>query len=497
MTNEEFCAILRSDFKSLSHKVFNEIAGNSEYSNNWHIDVTCYELMEIINGKGNKLIINVPPRHMKSIICSVALPAFILGHSPTANIICVTYSDDLAAKMALDCRKVIESIWYRELFPATRLLKDRKGISDFETTKGGGRFATSVGGMLTGRGGDIAIIDDPISPKDANSDAIREKTNDWYGNTLVSRLNNKNTGKIIVVMQRTHEQDFTDYLLEIAPSFKLVQMPAIAEADERWEITNYLGKKIVFERKIGEALHPERESLAKLQEIQTSMGSYNFAGQYQQNPTSRGGNIIKREWLRMYDSNEFFQQVRSMQLRGISLCQSWDTAAKIKQENDYSVCITYATAYNPQEQKTNIYILDVFRDRLEIPALVKKGKALYEEMGQKYRFMGRYINKILIEDAGSGIGFAQAMTEAFGSSIVMLIKPEHDKATRVKNIAYLVESGRCLFPGNQQPWWPQFEKELITFPNGKYDDQCDALSQLLSYEVSNSRSMDRYKRLFT
>lgn len=481
---EELQSILRKDFKAFAIKVFTEIAGNSSFSDNWHIDVICDELMGVVNGKNNKLVINIPPRHMKSILCSVALPAFMLGQNPKTQIICVSYSDDLAAKMALDCRRVIESLWYKELFPATRLSKEKKGISDFETTKGGGRFATSIGGTLTGRGGDIAIVDDPISPRDANSDTVREKTNDWYGGTLASRLNDKNTGKIIVIMQRTHEADFTGYLLETSSAFKQIKIPAITEEDEKWKITDYFGKEKVFERKIGEPLHPERESLEKLKETKNEMGSYNFASQYQQNPTSPGGNLIKREWLKFYNLKQLAKDIREGRIKAYRISQSWDTASKAGQDNDYSVCITYLSTYGDKN-----YILHVFREKLEFPDLVKKAKELKEKAQKVYSYLSPYFTDIIVEEMSSGIGLAQSLKEKY-PSIVKPFKPEHDKPTRLKNISHLIENGSCLFPDNKPSWWSAFERELLTFPASKHDDQCDALSQLLTYEITETTNLD-------
>lgn len=224
MNKDILNAILRTDFKSFVEKVFNEVSPSALYMDNWHIDLICSELMSVENGDHNRLIINLPPRYMKSIICSVAFPAFVLGHNPKASLVCVSYNDSLSEKLALDCKKVIESEWYKELFPQTKLSKNKKAVLDFETTNGGGRFSTSVNGTLTGRGGDYLIIDDPIKPADANSDLQRNKVNEWYGNTLYSRLNNKNTGKIIVVMQRIHEEDLTGYLLDSDENFKLIKI---------------------------------------------------------------------------------------------------------------------------------------------------------------------------------------------------------------------------------------------------------------------------------
>ncbi|MCL2673669.1 MAG: terminase, partial [Alphaproteobacteria bacterium] len=229
-----------------------DVASDSTYLDNWHIDVVCNAIWDMYAGNNNRLIVNIPPRSMKSIICSVALPAFLLGHNPKASIICASYSDELAAKFANDCRNVMLSDWYCGLFPFTRLHKSRRAVTDFETTRGGGRLATSIGGTLTGRGGDWIIIDDPLKPIEAFSDLQREKVNEWYGSTLYSRLNDKNTGKILLIMQRLHQNDLTGHLLASNANFKLIRLPAIAEEDENWQITSRItGKPRIITRAKG------------------------------------------------------------------------------------------------------------------------------------------------------------------------------------------------------------------------------------------------------
>ena len=402
VSEKEFLtALLRKDFKSFVVKVFNEVSPNAIYSDNWHVDVICNELMNILEGKENRLIINIPPRYMKSIICSIAFPAFILGHNPKASIIAVSYSDELASKLALDCKKIMEAQWYKEIFPNTRLSKNKKSVNDFETTKGGGRYATSVNGTLTGRGADFIIIDDPIKPMDAMSDLLREKTNDWYGNTLYSRLNDKRTGKIIVIMQRLHENDFTGYLLDTDPNFKHLKIPSIAETDEIWKVKDRIfDKNKTFKRKAGKALQPEREDLEKLQNAKNYMGEFYFAGQYQQNPMPKEGGVIKKVWLKFYNEKELFKSIEKGEINVAGIIQSWDTANKIQEHNDYSVCVTIL-----RDTKDVSYVLDVYREKLEFPALIRKIAEKYNLGKEKYK---KAID-LLIEDQASGTSLIQAL----------------------------------------------------------------------------------------
>lgn len=457
-------ALLRKDFKSFVQKCFNEVSPNAVYLDNSHIDVICDGLMDMLEGRQNRLIVNIPPRYMKSIICSIAFPAFILGHNPKAGIICVSYNDTLAEKLALDCRKVMESDWYKELFPNTRISKNKKSIADFETTAGGGRFSTSIGGTLTGRGGDYLIIDDPIKPTDAVSETVRRKANEWFGNTLYTRQNDKNNGKIVVIMQRLHDDDLTGYLLNSDESYRHICLPAIAERDEEWKV----GNKTIT-RKKGEALHPERENIDMLRYAREQMGEYAFAGQYQQNPAPLDGGLIKASWFKFYNREELMKSIEDGSARIRALGFSWDTAYKVSQHNDYSVCIVALVGQN-----NTFYILDVYREKVEFPILVNKAFEIYEKYKKKYNLR----SKILIEDHASGTSLIQTLKKKIHG--VVGIKPEHDKASRLMSVSHLIENGSCLFPDDNPEWFETLRQELLRFPNGKYDDQCDALSQMLS-----------------
>ena len=241
--------------------------------------------MDMYEGRHNRQIINMPPRYMKSMICSIALPAWILGHNPKAQILCVSYNDELAEKFAISCRDVMQSDWYRELFPMTRLHQSRQAVNDFATTRGGGRIAASVGGTLTGSGADWIIIDDPQKSVDATSETQRTKLNEWYGSTLYSRLNDKANGKIILVMQRLHQDDLTGHLLELGEQFNIIKLPIIATEDENWMVKNRISGKVrVITRAKGELLHPERENMDVVTSIKNSMGENAFVAQYQQDP---------------------------------------------------------------------------------------------------------------------------------------------------------------------------------------------------------------------
>jgi len=174
-------AIYRTDFGAFTYRAFAAINPGQRLIPNWHIDVICYHLQLMVNGEARKrLVINLPPRTLKSFILSVALPAWLLGRAPGTRIICASYSDELAAKFSRDCRALLETPFYKSVFPATRLNPKKASETEFETTKRGSRLATSVGGTLTGRGGGVLIIDDPIKANDADSEVARRGEIEWF-----------------------------------------------------------------------------------------------------------------------------------------------------------------------------------------------------------------------------------------------------------------------------------------------------------------------------
>src|SRR6266436_1713306 len=270
-------ALVRADFFSFAWKCFNTIVQETEFVENWHIKAIAYELMRAQRGEITRLIINQPPRSLKSICVSVANVAWLLGHDPERRIIVVSYSNEFAAELHRQFRMVIDAPWYRALFPGMRPAKDTG--TELVTTAGGSRYATSVGGTLTGRGADLIIIDDPLKAEDAMSEPARKRVIDWYGGSLVSRLNDKEKGPIVVVMQRLHEDDLAGHLLE-SNGWHHLDLPAIALED--CEIP--IGRNKRFSRRTGDVLHAKREDRAVLDRIKAEIGSLMFSAQYQQRP---------------------------------------------------------------------------------------------------------------------------------------------------------------------------------------------------------------------
>src|SRR5271157_4596877 len=251
-------ATLREDFYSFLVGCFNELHAGQTFSPSSHAEVLAAKLQGVREGGVKRLVVNVPPRHLKSLAASVALPAWLLGHDPALAVVNVTYAQDLSEKLARDCRAVMSSAWYQSLF-STKLASPREPLAELVTTRGGFRMATSVGGVLTGRGADVILIDDPLKPIDAMSQSRRTAANDWFDSTLYSRLNDKAKGRIVIVMQRLHEGDLAGHVMRRG-GWELVSFPAIAEDDELHVAETPLSAP-KFRRDAGEALDPAREPL--------------------------------------------------------------------------------------------------------------------------------------------------------------------------------------------------------------------------------------------
>jgi predicted phage terminase large subunit-like protein len=449
-------AILRHDFLSFAHRAFHLVSQGDEFQSNWHLEAIAHQLDQLREGQTTRLMVTVPPRSLKSIMISVAWPAWMLGHDPRLRFVCVSYSADLALKHARDCRAVMQSDFYRRAFPGTILSRERNAEHDFQTTRRGGRLSTSVGGTLTGRGGDIIVIDDPIKPDEAMSELARNSVIEWFSNTLLSRLNDKQRGAIVLVMQRLHENDLAGHLLETG-GWEHLSLPAIAEVDE--EIP--LGEGKWHRRRTGDVLHPEREPLAKLEEMKRTMGSAVYAAQYQQAPVPAAGAMVQRAWLQTR------YKTPPEKRPGDLIVQSWDCASKEGLQNDYSVCVTALV------RRRTVYVLDVWRDRVDFPKLQKRAISLALRHGA---------DTILIEDTSSGTPLLQNLRgdQPLGVPRPIRQRPDGDKKTRMFGACARIEAGELILP-EDAPWLADFERELLGFPNARHDDQVDALSQLLRW----------------
>ncbi|KAF8818499.1 phage terminase large subunit [Rickettsia endosymbiont of Cardiosporidium cionae] len=442
-------AILRQDLPSFINKVFSTINPCNEYFSNWHIELIADYLELVRFNKINRLIINIPPRHLKSLCVSVAFPAWLLGHNPGCRIMAASYSSVLSTKHSVDTRFILLSDWYKNLFTNTILSKTHNQKSKFLTNQNGFRFATSVGGSATGEGGDVLIIDDPHNPVHINSQKARNKVIDWFENTFATRLNNKNTGAIILVMQRLHQNDLAGYLLS-SGSWELLKIPIIAQKDIAFSVNN---KK--YEYKKGEILNSKLDNSSTLKKLEGEIGVANYHSQYLQEPLVEDYSILSKSDITLYsvvpDGFEYF-------------VLSWDTAIKISKDADFTVCTCWGIYNN------HYYLVDLIREKMTYPVL----KLNIEKQSKKY--MPKYI---LIEDKASGQSVIQDLM-LDGLHNIRAIKPINDKITRFTLVAPMFRAGQVLIPEKSR-YSLVVLNELTTFPHSKHDDIVDSVSQFLQF----------------
>lgn len=444
-------------------RTFKTVDPGAEYLHNWHVDLIAEYLEACSRREITRLIINIPPRSMKSMCVSVAWPAWLLGKNPSERVLAFSYAGTLATKHSLDCRLVIKSPWYQRMFPDVVLTDDQDTKTKFMTTRRGQRLATSFGASAIGDGGNFIIVDDPLNPEQALSDNNREYANTWFDQNIPTRLDDKKSGVIVVVMQRLHANDVAGHLLKKG-GWEHLYIPAVAPVRQVFDF----GRCHIV-REAGSLLHEKREDLQSIEKLKTALGSYAFSGQYQQEPTPLEGGMIKSTWFKRYDKpREKYLQV----------VQSWDTAIKGADYNDPSVCLTWGL----HEQGYDL--LQALVRRLEYPELKRLVISQHDAFGA---------DSVLIEDKGSGQQLLQDFKREAKIPCIGIM-PMADKITRLSAVSALIEAGKVFLPVNA-PWLADYEAEMLQFPNAAHDDQVDATSQFLDWTKRRSLGGPRIRSL--
>lgn len=446
--------MLRESLTSFIKRGFQELNPGTKYLHNWHIEEIGNVLSDLYIGKKRRVIINMPPRYLKSICVSVCFPAWILGIDPKKRLIVASYSMDLSNKHSIDTRKLMQSNWYRENFPDTVIAKGENRKNKFVTTEGGFRLAASSGGSLTGEGGDFLILDDPHKPVTIASKLQRVKVIEWFENTFSSRLNDKKKGGMVIVMQRLHQEDLTGYLLSSKKNWDLIKLPAICQEKE------------VF-RKPGEPLHAEREGIIELEAIKEEIGDNVFEAQYQQDPCG-ANNFFLPQWI-LYEE-KYQPDCKD------TIVISIDSASKTGVQNDFTA-ITY---WNIKDN--TMIMFNAIKARFDFGSLLQKTKEIISIL--KPRF-------VLIEDKSSGTQLLQEL-KSFCPSCVKLIgiKPKYEKLIRFINILIYFERGQIKL-SKTIPILKDIEEELIAFPNSPHDDMVDSITMFLTWYSSFSIEIKR------
>lgn len=456
--------IEKNHFSAFIRQSFETVNPGAEYLSNWHIEAISEYLEATRRSEITRLIINMPPRSLKSVCVTVAWPAWLLGNDPRTRIMASSYSTTLSLKHALDTRLILSSERFRAQFPGCVIERGENQKHKFVTTARGFRFATSVGGTATGEGGDVLIVDDPLNPLQAMSKPRRDHANTWFDQTFSTRLNNKKTGRIVIVMQRLHPEDLSGHLLNKG-GWEHLKLPALAEAPHSIRIGAF-----IKERAAGEPLHTEREDKELIERAKNDLGSFAFAAQYQQEPLHVESAMLSAHWLKRYDRlPETFSRI----------VQSWDTAIKAQANHDASVCITFG------EFEGNHYILDILSLRAEYPEL----KRTVTEQAARWD-----VSALLIEDKASGQSLLQDLKRETNLPLVAR-NPKGDKLTRFAAITALIEAGKLYLP-KQASWLADFETELLGFPYAPHDDQVDSLTQYFNWLRERRCDQPQIRRLY-
>lgn len=399
----------------------------------------------------------MPPRHGKSYLTSQYFPSWYIGKFPGRRILIASYEADFAASWGRKSRDVLEE-WGKELFGIKIRTDSSAGNRwDIEGHEGGVNTA-GVGGPLTGKGADCFIIDDPIKNfEEASSKTIRDKIWDWYRSTAYTRL--EPDGAMVLIMTRWHEDDLVGKILsgqddEDPEPWEVICLPAIAEEND------------LLGRKPGEALWPERFPVERLLKIKKDIGSFLFESLYQQNPTRREGELVKRSWFKFYKtlpSLRFFDEI----------IQSWDMAFKDTQESSFVVGQVWGRI------KAEKYLLDQVRDRMGFVETIQAVRTL----SAKWPMAGAK----LVEDKANGPAVISALMKEIPGLIA--VTPEGSKESRLVAVSPQIEAGNVFIPDPQiAPWVHDYIEELCNFPRGKYDDQVDATTQALN-RLSNIKNV--------
>ncbi len=409
-----------------------------------HHKIFAQKLEDIANGKINRLIVNMPPRHTKSEFASTYFPAWIMGKFPNKKIMQATHTGELAVRFGRKVRNMMDTQDYKNIFPEVTLSADSKSAGRWETNKGGEYFAAGVGGAITGRGADLMIIDDPHSEQDALSPSAMESCWEWYTSGPRQRLQPK--GAIVLVMTRWSSVDLTAKLLDaqkepLADQWDVVEFPAIFPETDN-------------------PLWPEFWSKEELLSVKASLPGMKWNAQWMQTPTAEEGSIIKREWWNEWEHDT---------LPGVQyIIQSYDTAFSKKQSADFSAISTWGVFRPSDGAPDSIILLDAQKGRWDFPEL--------KEIAMKeYRYWDP--DMVLIEAKASGTPLTHELRR-LGIPVVNYSPSRgHDKHSRMHAVAPIFESGLVWAPNKQ--FAEDMVEECASFPFGAHDDLCDTMTQAL------------------
>jgi len=492
----EFCnkADYEESFVEFIKGAWHVVEPGQPYIHNWHIDMIADHLTAITDGVMidderfyNRLLINVPPGAMKSLLTNVFWPAWEWGprNMPNLRYVCASHSLELAIRDSTKMRRLIQSDWYQMLWgDRVKLTGDQNAKTKFENTATGFRQAVAAGG-ITGARGDRVIIDDPHTVESAASDQMRATTIDWFLQAVPTRLNNPDRSAIIIIMQRLHEEDVSGVALDKRLGYDHIMLPM--EYDPSRAAPTLLGAEDPRDEP-GELLFPERFPAHVVERDKKAMGPYAVSGQFQQTPTPADGGIIKRDWWNLWEHEAF----PSFDF----IVASLDTAYTEKTENDFTAMTVWGI-YSDDPVATNvvkkpngpvdmyqkergynaphpkIMLIYAWQERLELSASVQKVAATIR------RFK---VETILIENKAAGIPVSQELRRLFshqGFQVILDDPKSMDKTSRLYSIQHIFSEGLVYAP--DKSWADAVITQSASFPKAKHDDLVDTVSMALRY----------------
>jgi predicted phage terminase large subunit-like protein len=422
-----------------------------DFISGYHHKKIAKKFEDIKDKKIKRLIVNMPPRHTKSEFASFLFPSWLVGNNPQLKIIQTTHNTELAVRFGRKMKNLIDSPIYQQVFNEVAISADSKAAGRWETNKGGEYFAAGVGSSITGRGADLLIIDDPHSEQDALSETAFDNAYEWYTSGPRQRL--QPGGAIVIVMTRWSVKDLTGRLIDAqakepkADQWELIEFPAILPSEK--------------------PIWPEYWDIDSLTATRASLTEQKWQAQWQQNPTSEEGSIIKREWWQTWDEDDVPDLIH--------VIQSYDTAFSKKETADYSAITTWGVFSHPQRGNPQIILLDAERGRWEFTELKKRAM-------EKYKYWEP--ETVIVEAKASGLPLTDELRSAGIPVVNFTPSRGNDKHVRVNSVAPMFESGQVWCPDER--WAEEVIEECAAFPFGDHDDYVDSTTQaLMRYRQGN------------
>ncbi len=462
---EELIPLARVDFWCFVELSFPVLHPGQRIDFAPYLEVLAQSMMRVEQGRYRRLVINLPPRHMKSLIVSILYVAWRLGRNPTAKFITISYGDDLAHDHAAITRKLMQSPLYGRIFPGTVLVQ--KAVDYVRTTKGGYRYATSVGSDITGFGADEIIIDDPLQPDEAASEHAKEKIRSWVQSSVLTRFNDPRKGALILVMHRLAPDDLSATMQKEADF--VLRLPLVAEVERPFKINN----RLVMRRFPGDILNPARMNEQDVEKLKASLPRHVWDSQYQQRPSAGGSGMLSIGAFRRFD----LSKPPAFEL----IMHSWDIGATTS--GNPSVCTKWGLRHG-KDDRDALYLFDVVRLRLEVPEVLSAIKAADRRdkpalivMDERGVGMGLY--QTLLRDGYRNLAPSTATKDAIDRSGYAPTRPSASKIERFAKASLYIADGKVLLP-LEAPWLEAFLYEVAAFPNIADDDQVDSMTQIVA-----------------